>query len=256
MKLSLLSFNIGKDLELPELLKAAHENGFVGVELRCQLGHKHGVELDLDDAARQSVRDAFDDNYVDIAGLTVSNRFQYPDKKERQASVDEVKRYIELAADLDAGRVRVFGNDMPAGVPRSDVIQYVGESLRELGEFAEDFDIEVNLEMHGQFNRWRFARRAVEVADHPLIGIVYNCDPRDVIGGSVAATVDHVLPYIQHVHMHELSDPRYPHHEFIPMLNKLDYTGYLSAEIEPSSEPNRVLAYYSALFRAYLNSES
>lgn len=252
MKLSLLSFNIGKDMDLPTLLQTARTHGFAGVELRCQLGHAHGVEVELDEAGRRSARDQFDDALVACVGIGVSNRFEYPDPKQRRDSVAEVKRHIELAYDLNAGRVRVFGNDMPAGCDRGEVLGYVGECLHELGEFADESGIEVNLEMHGQFNWWRYAVTAVEIADHPNVGIVYNCDPRDVVGGSVRVALGEVASYVNHVHMHELSDPRYPYPEFFRLLKEWDYHGWMSAEIEPSAEPERVLGYYGALYRAYL----
>ena len=70
---------------------------------------------------------------------------------------------------------------------REDVMRYVGDSLRELGEFAEPHGVNVMLEMHGQFNYWHFAMTAVEHADHPQVSILYNCDNRDLVGGSVAS---------------------------------------------------------------------
>ena len=255
MKLSLLSFNLGKTLPLPELFQSARKHGFAGVELRMQLDHAHGVDLHLDAAGRQAVRDAADDANIEICGLTLSNRFEYPEADKRAESVNEVKQYIELAADLDCYRVRVFGNDMPknSDVSRAEVLKYVGECLAELGEFGEELGIEVNLEMHGQFNWWRYALRAVEWAAHDNVGIVYNCDPRDVTGGSIRPVLDAVMPYVRHVHMHELSDTRYPYDEFLPLIDSYGYDGYLSAEIEGSDQPERIMGYYSALYQAYLN---
>jgi sugar phosphate isomerase/epimerase len=141
---------------------------------------------------------------------------------------------------------------MPPGVPRAEVLEYVGECLAELGEFAEPYGIEVNLEMHGQFNWWRYAVTAVQHAALPNVGIVYNCDPRDVVGGSVSETWREVVPYVRHVHMHELTDPRYPYREFLGLCAEWGYDGYLSAEIEASADADRVLGYYAALYRAYL----
>lgn len=255
MKLSMLSFNLVRKMPLPELLQACRQTGYAAVELRMQLDHAHGVDKHLDAAGRRAVRDAFDNANVEICGLTVSNRFEYPDPARRAESVAEVKEYIDLAADLDAYRVRVFGNDMPKGegVDRNEVLEYVGDCLAELGDYGDDIGIEVNLEMHGQFNWWRYALRAVQYANHDNVGIVYNCDPRDVVGGSVRPVLDSVMPYVRHVHMHELGDPRYPYDEFIPLIDSYGYDGYLSAEIEENEDPQRIMALYSALYRAYLN---
>lgn len=252
MKLALLTFNAVRALPLPEVLKLARAHGFAAVELRCQLGHGHGVELGLGAAERAAVRDAFDDANLDIAGLTISNRFEYPEPAQRRASIDEAKRYLDLAGDLDAHRVRVFGNDMPAGVPRAQVIGQVAEALRELGEHADELGLEINLEMHGQFNWWRYALRAVQAAEHAAVGIVYNCDRRDLVGGSIRPTLSSVLEWVNHVHLHELSDPRYPYQELFAELDAWGYQGYLSAEIEETGEPDRLLGYYAALYRALL----
>ncbi len=250
MKLALLTFNIGRDMDLPTLLAVARRTGFAAVELRCQQNHGHGVELTLDAAGRRAVRDAFDDACLDIAGLTISNRFEYPDPARRRESIDETKRYLDLAADLDAHRVRVFGNDLPAGVPRGEVIAYVGDCLAELGDHAVARELEVNLEMHGQFNWWRYAVRSVEHAARPNVGLVYNCDPRDTVGGSVAATLSQVIHLTNHVHLHELTDPAYPYAEFARLMLEYGYDGYCSAEIEASPDAERVLGYYAALWRA------
>jgi hydroxypyruvate isomerase len=152
---------------------------------------------------------------------------------------------------LGCGRIRVFGNDLPAGVRRDDCVRYVGDSLRVLGESAAPYGVDVLLEMHGQFNYWGFARAAVANAAHPRVALVYNCDARDIGGGSVAATYSHVRQWIRHVHLHELGHG-YPYPELFALLGADGYDGYLSAELEveqPSAE--QFLALYAALCRAW-----
>jgi len=97
MKLSMLSFNLVRNLPLPELLAACRKTGFAAVELRMQLEHAHGVDKQLDAAGREAVRNAFDDANLEICGLTLSNRFESPEAEQRAESVAEVKQYIELA---------------------------------------------------------------------------------------------------------------------------------------------------------------
>ena len=250
MKLTLLTYDIAKHWDLPELIGVAQKCGFAGIEFRTALGHGHGVELEATPAQRRTIKEQMEDAYLAIAGIGTSERFESPALGERRTHIDTTKRYIELAHDLEAGRVRVFGNDMPPGVPREDVIRYVGDALRELGEFAEDSGVDVLLEMHGQFNFWKFTRGAVEHAQHPQVGLVYNCDPRDVIAGSVSETYRYVWEHLRHVHMHELDAEDYPYAELLQLLFDDEYEGYLSAEIAGSSDPERVLSYYAALYRA------
>ena len=252
MKLCLLTYNLAKSWSLPHLIAQAKRCGFAALELRADAGHAHGVEKELGKAQRREVRDRVEDAYLEIACIGTGHRYEAPDGRQRRAQIEATKRYVELAGDLGCTRVRVFGNDLPSGAERDQVIKYVGESLHELGEFADPFGVDVLLEMHGQFNYWGFARAAVEEADHDRVALVYNCDNRDVVGSSVAATYDRVRDLIRHVHMHDFGGT-YPYPELFELLEEDGYDGYLSSEVEigEAPSPEQYLAMYSALFRAW-----
>lgn len=251
MKLCLLTYNMARRWELPKIVEVAKACGFAGMELRAEAGHAHGVELERTPAERRAIRDQIEDAYLDVACIGTGSRFDSPDPAKRQEVVERTKRYVELAADLGCRRIRVFGNDVPAGVARHDCTRYVGESLRTLGEFAEPLGVDVLLEMHGQFNYWGFARAAVEAASHANVALVYNCDQRDVVGGSVAATYSRVRDWIRHVHTHELTRG-YPYPELFELLEGDGYEGYLSSELGAETPaPEQFLAMYAALVRAW-----
>ena len=77
--------------------------------------------------------------------------------------------------------MRVFGNDFEPGADRTETMKWVGESLAELYEFSKPYNVDVLLEMHGTFNNWNYALRAIEYSGQKDAGLVYNCDPRDVV---------------------------------------------------------------------------
>lgn len=251
MKLALLTYNLARTWSLPRIIESARSYGFAGVEFRAEAGHEHGVELERTSAERREIRDRLEDAYLEAAGIGTSSRFESPDPAQRQVVIDRTRRYVELASDLGCRRIRVFGNIIPEGVRRDDCVKYVGESLRALGEFAQPFGVDVLLEMHGQFNYWGFARTAVEIANHPRVALIYNCDNRDLVAGSPAATYSQVRPWIRHVHMHEFTRG-YPYPELFALLKADNYDGYLASEIStevPTQE--QYLAMYAALFRAW-----
>jgi sugar phosphate isomerase/epimerase len=251
MKLCLLTYNLAKSWELERLIAFARRTGFAALELRADAKHAHGVELETSKAERRAIRDRIEDGYLEIACIGTGNRFDTPDEARRLEQVDRVKRFVELAADVGCTRLRVFGNDMPAGVPRDEVVGYVGASLRSLGEFAEGHGVDVLLEMHGQFNYWHFARGAVERAAHDGVGLVYNCDVRDIVGGSIAATYERVRHLIGHVHMHAFTRG-YPSPELFGLLQRDGYTGYCASEIDQEvPTPEDYLLMYGQLFRAW-----
>jgi sugar phosphate isomerase/epimerase len=252
VKLSLLTYNLARQWDLAKLTEVARKNGYAGLEFRAEAGHEHGVELERTPAERRAIRDRIEDAYLEAVCIGTGCRFESPDPSQRQAMIDRTKRFVELASDIGCGRVRVFGNNIPEGVRRDECVAYVAESLRTLGEFAEPLRVDVLLEMHGQFNYWGFARTAAVLADHPRVALVYNCDRKDLVGGSVSATYSQVRSQIRHVHLHELTDG-YPYPELFELLRADGYTGYLSSEIEAADALSReqYFATYAALVRAW-----
>ena len=253
MKLSLLTYLLGKDMTLDELLDVVREAGIDGLELRAEAGHKHGVELDLDAAARAAVKDRFAEARAPFACLATGCKFEDLDDARRQAEIDRAKAYCDLAADCGAPRIRVFGNAFPEGADKSQVVHNVGVALREIAEHAQDRGVDVGLEMHGDFYFWEYALDAVEIADHPRVGIVYNCDPRELNFGPIAEFYLPVRPYLRHIHMHDL-ESGYPYKALFGMLKRDGYGGFMSLECSPSADPVRVIRLYAKLWREMVES--
>jgi sugar phosphate isomerase/epimerase len=250
MKLSLDTYSIGSDFSLPDLLDLLPARGFDGVEFRCEANQKHGVELETSSDERRRIRTLLEGAGVEVACLSTGQRYESPDPAVRRAAIERTQQFVDLAADLGCGRIRVFGNDFPEGVPKPQVVQYVGESLRVCGQHAEGKGVDVLLEMHGQFYYWEYCLGAVRIADHPNVAINYNCDVRDLVNGSVAYTFDQVKDHVRHVHMHELEDPTFPYKELFGILKGMGYGGFCSLEEGYRDGGERkVIALYAALYR-------
>lgn len=252
MKLSLLTYLLGKDLELPELLDVCRSARIQGIEFRAELDHKHGVELDRTAEERAEIRDRCDQAGIPIVCVATGCRFEYPEADKRQEEVDRAKRFVDLAADIGAPRIRVFGNSFPSeGITKAEVVENVGAALREIAEHGATRDVDVCLEMHGDFYWWEHTLNAVRIADHPRVGIVHNCDSREMKFGPIADFYEPVRSYIRHIHMHDL-ESGYPYPALLGMLKRDGYAGYLSIEASASDEPRRIITIYAELFRAWL----
>src|SRR5262245_20468140 len=112
MRLSLLTYNMARNWELPKIVEIAQQGGFAGIEFRAEAKHKHGVELEASAPTRREIRERIEDAYLEIACIGLSSRFDTPDALRRGEVVERTKRHVELAADVGCGRLRVFGNDM------------------------------------------------------------------------------------------------------------------------------------------------
>jgi len=250
MKLSLLTYQLGSEFTLDELLSICAHHGIQGLECRAQLGHKHGVELDTTVEQRAEIKGKVQDSQVELAGISTSCRYEFMDAEERQEQVDLTKQFIDLAVDVGAPRVRVFGNAFPAGADRDQVVENVGQCLKQIGAHAQGTGVECNLEMHGDFYYWQYTLRAVQIADHPSIGIVYNCDPRETRWGPIRSFIDPVAPYLRHIHLHDLESNNYPYADLFRILRDLGYAQFASLECSGSEDAERVIGLYAALFKS------
>ena len=111
--------------------------------------------------------------------------------------------------------------------------------------------VDVLLEMHGQFNYWGFARAAVELAAHPRVGLVYNCD---CATSSAARSPRPTSACVTWYATSTCTPLRggFPYPELFGLLVRDGYAGYLSSEIdEPQPTAQDYLVMYAHLFRAW-----
>jgi sugar phosphate isomerase/epimerase len=251
MKLSFTSVSIGKGLDLNRCIDYAVKSGCAGIEFRTGGNFEHGIELTLTEEQRKEVRRKFEDRYLEVSCLNTKYQFHYTDIEERRKNIEGAKNEVKLAYDLGCKRIRVFGNVIPDGINAQECVSYVSDAVAEVADYALQFGIEVLLEMHGQFNYWGYALAAVEKANRPNLGILYNSDKRDIVGGSIRETFNRVKKYVRHVHMHDICDA-YPYDQLFEELVSMGYEGYVSAEISASSDPERVLCLHNRAVNLYI----
>ena len=255
MRLGLLSYNIARDWDLDTMLDKCAELGYQGIELRADSEHAHGVEATLSKPERREVRRKIDDSDIILCGLGSGCKYDSPDPAEVARNIEHTRKLLQLCCDLNAPGLKVFGNHFheDEGIERTRTVEQVAKALAECAKTANNLGLEVRFEMHGDFYRPTDVLEVLHQADHPQIKLIYNSDPRDVTDSSAAEVIHEVMPYVTHVHMHELTDPRYPYREMIELLTDSGYTGFCVAEIQSSPEPERLLRYYHDLWHAYVD---
>ena len=257
MKPSWMTYGVLKSLSRKDLLKMLQDHGFEGVEFRTDASHGHGVEASIGQEERRQVVADCAEAGIRIVSVATGNRYHDPDREDLKSQVEETKVRMDLAADLGAPRVRVFGNNFPQEVAREKTIAQVAEALQELCEYGTQRGVKPCLELHGEFD-WQACKAVAEQVDHSNFGLIWNSVPQDVVDGSVQRALDAVWPWLDHVHMHDLAGHDYPYRELFRLLYEKGYEGYLSAEAERRPEEGvgdlwMFVAYYSALFQAYVD---
>lgn len=240
MRFGLVTYQWGRDWDLPTLITNCAKAECDGVELRTT--HAHRVEPALSKAERVEVRKRFADSPVTLVGIGSDERFDNPDPAVVRKAIDASKAFLELSHDVGGTGVKVKPDRFHDGVPREKTIEQIGRSLNELGKFAAGFGQQVRLEVHGQCAELPTIKAILDVADHENVGICWNSNPQDLQGEGLAHNFQLVRKrFGQTVHIHELDDEKYPWPKLFALLVQTDYDGWLL--MEAASEPkDRVAA--------------
>jgi sugar phosphate isomerase/epimerase len=249
-QLGIVTYNIARDWDLPTILDRLERLHYDGVELRTS--HAHRVEVDLTKAQRDEIRRRFEDSPVQLAGLGSAFEYQAVDTEVVRRNVEGSREYVRLAHDLGAPGVKVRPNGIPKGADLDATLKRIGDALRVVGEYAEGFGVAIRVEVHGALTQElpNFAR-ILRHADHPNVYACWNSNPTDVKDGSIKDGFALVADRIHEVHLGELTNEAYPWRELFALLHRRHYDGFTLAEIPESSDPERVLRYYRALWLAY-----
>ena len=149
--------------------------------------HKEGMDLyDVVDFCAQHNIDAFDatgyffpdyparptDKYINelklhafesgvaISGSGVRNNFTVADKAARQADVENIKMWVEIASQLGAPVLRVFADtqmrdmhwqDVSPGKTHAQVAAAIADNLKECAEHGEKHGVVIGVQNHGDF---------------------------------------------------------------------------------------------------------
>jgi hypothetical protein len=254
------TYQVAQEWTLDEMLDMAKKTGFDGMEFLMDFEQKHGFEWDTPEEQWEPLKQRVNASGLEISSLTSCQNFHSLDNAERGESVSRVKRVIDMARSMDCRQVRVLGDRVPGDENADTVVGNVAACLGELGRYAAPDGIQVSMEMHGSFADPALARRAVEGAGEPNVGLVFNCQWRARDGSwglpegapSIAPIYDATARYYTSVHMHRMEDPEQLAHyqELCANLVRDDFQGFVAYEgAYTGPDPEQVLRLYTALFR-------
>jgi len=257
MRMGLVTYQWGKDWDLPTLISNCEKTGFLGVELRTQ--HAHKVETNLSTAQRSEVKKRFADSKVTCIGYGSNFEYHSPDPKEVRKNIDQTKEYILLCKDIGASGIKVKPNHLPPEVAKEKTIAQIAASLNECGKFAGDNGQLVRVEVHGQFTQEIPNIKAIfEQVTDPNVKMCWNSNETDLLPPGLESNFNSVKKWFgDTVHVRNLNDNIYSFQTLINLFTSIDYNGWILLEAH-DSPVDRVAAMKEqlALFNKMKNSKT
>lgn len=244
-----------------DVIAAAERHGYDGIEWRIDAEHAHGVEVRMDAAQRAALRRRLADAGLATCCIASSLRFNLAGADERRAAIDAAPAIVELAADLGAPGVRVFGGPCPEGRTLSDGVGWAAESLAELAPVAAAHGVQLWLETHDDFAAGRTVGDVLARVNDPAVRANWDVmHPYRGAGESVADTRAALHGRLAHTHFHDCTATGtggegicpfgrgyLPLVEMLHALREEGFEGYLSGEWfgqDLGATPDEALATY------------
>jgi len=236
MKFGLVTYQWGRDWDLPTLISNCEKAGYMGVELRTE--HAHKVEINLNAEQRAEVRKRFADSSVVCIGYGSNFEFHSPDPEELRQNIDQTKEYIKLCKDIGATGIKVKPNYMPPKVPREKTIAQIATSLNEVGRFARDYNQLIRVEVHGEITQELPNMKAIfDQVTEDNVKMCWNCNDQDLLPPGLEGNFNMVRKWFgDTLHIRELNDGNYPYQQLFDLLTTTGYNGWilLEARTEPA----------------------
>ncbi|MCU0472713.1 MAG: sugar phosphate isomerase/epimerase [Bacteroidales bacterium] len=236
MHLGLVTYQWGRDWDLPTLIANCEKSGLLGLELRVD--HAHKVEINLNAAQRAEVKKRFADSAVECIGYGANFEYHSPDPAKLRENIEGTKEYIKLCKDIGATGIKVKPNNLPAEVPREKTIAQIAASLNECGKFAQDYGQLVRVEVHGSITSELPVMKAIfEQITEKNVKMCWNCNDQDLLPPGLEGNFNSVKKWFgDTVHIRELNEGNYPYQKLFDLLTGMKYKGWilLEARTEPS----------------------
>ena len=134
------------------IIAKATEFGYDGIEWGG--GPQGHVQPEMPGTQKATLQKRLMDTGLITVAVTAYTSFVSSLAKERESNLDELRRYSDLAAELDAPYVRTFLGELPEGTKLdSSIYKNISDCLNPASEYAESVGVKIAIEPHDDFVR-------------------------------------------------------------------------------------------------------
>ena len=161
------------DWTVERIAESVSRYGYDGIEWRIAEGEP--ISPGTPPEVVRRVVAATRERGLTVVALDSSCRLAQLEPAARRATVEEARFMLGLARELGAPGIRVFGGDVPPGIPLDRAAAAAAETLTAIAEVADPLGVRVLVETHDPI--WSLSRNLLAVLDGvhaPGIGVVYD----------------------------------------------------------------------------------
>lgn len=236
---------------MPQIIQLAADGGYDGIELRFVEGEDSLWKLAAFSGTQMAeTRRALTDHGLTIACVDTSCRFHSPEARERDAAIQEAERMSDIAAELGAPGIRVFGDTIQPGADRDSTRNWIAESIRKVADRTAENGVQVWIETHGDFVAAGETAAILRECNSPSIGVVWDPVNSLVATGEPLADGAALLgSAIRHIHVKDFrhcadgiqyvltGQGAFPWHDLSAALTQVGYNRFVSFEWEKKWHP-------------------
>jgi sugar phosphate isomerase/epimerase len=186
------------DWKIETVLAKASEFGYNGIEWRG--GPQGHLQPDLPTSTKTRVRRQCSDAGLISLAVTAYTSFVSDSTKERQANVEELHRYADLAAEIGASYVRAFLGELPEGAkPDPSVYENICDCLTVASEYASSVGVNIAVEPHDDFVRSSSIVPILNRVQHPALRVIWDIGNAYAAGEEAAEGFSLFKEYIAYV---------------------------------------------------------
>jgi len=198
MKLSFTTLGC-PDWSFEKILHEASAMGFQGIEIRGLDGEMLAEKIaQFQPGVQRDTLRALRNAGLEMCGFGTSINFHDVDKTEEMLAQGRVS--IDVCHAMGIPAIRVFG-DKIGDRDEAQVISQVISGIQALCDYAEGTDVQVLLEVHGEFNTLERVLGVAEKVERDNFGVLWDIEHSDKIyGDDFMAFYEPLKKYIKHTH--------------------------------------------------------
>lgn len=242
------------DWEIDEIVAAAKKYGYDGVEIFADKGHKHGIGLQTPPRQRKGIKRTFEDSGIAISCMLTSLRFSSPDRSVREENLQRLVLYADLARDLGAPYLRIFGGRRSESSSWEEAKDCVTTSLHKAQELLQGREVMALVETHDDFSLGAQVAEIVARVNKGNIGALWDIMHPFSRGEEPEETYKYLWKFVRHFHISDragkeekskevpVGEGVMPIREIITIAKEENFPGFLSGQWWPKlGEPDAVL---------------